>query len=644
MSSESNSTWTAAAGNGEWTTVENWNPEGVPTDTATFDGSSSQKEVGFPQGSSSTVNSIHFAANAPGQTFLFKYPVAENTPALTIAGDGVTNDSAHTQHFVVASSAIGYDYAQLQFINSASAGGPNVLYFAGPETPESPAGGVIRFINNSTAGSAAFVVTTGAGTPPRENSTVGAEVSFGDNATAATATFTIYGSTSLTDGDTFGNVVFHNDATADAATFTNKGGTVPGGDGGNTQFYDQSTAANGVFYNQGGTAYGQLSEVKGGEVVLKFSDKDGKQVAAEQGANGGDVAFDGSATGAHGHFHNYAATVEGANGGVTSFNNNPPNITPFTAPGANSGHGFYTNYGANGSNLGGGGHTYFTSKHGSASAAFGTFNNNGSSVSKSSSAGHTVFSITEGTDGTSTSYGDAKPSGKPGSVYFPTAANGTFWNHPATTKDGAPGYTEFTVYQPYGSDGSSANLDPGPDSPNFNNVPTAGNGTFYNLCGKVEGAAGGVTKFYATSRAGSATLIAYGGDAGEPGQIQFGDKTLGESASVQLHQGGILSLSYHTGGLSIGQLTVYEAGTIKQQLGEHTTDLSVHESLRISGDAVLTFDFYAKGEIEPGQPFTVLTASNLSDYSEDSFKGNRVCDLEPTFRIDGDKLVVVFEG
>ena len=639
MNDNSGAVW-VAKNNNEWTSAENWSDGAVPSATAVFQSESAVRVVAFPYGSSSVIDIIWFNDGAPGMQFKFNFPVAEKTPALKIAGTGVISESKVQQKFVVASSAKGYDYPQLEFTNNASAGNGSVLYQAGPTTPDSAGGGVIRFLKNSNAGSAAFVVTTGAGTPPRKDSTVGAEVSFADTASASSGTFTIWGSTSLTDGDTFGNVVFHGHATAENAAFINKGGTVPGGDGGNTQFYNNSNSGNGTFHNEGGTKYGQLSVIKDGKIVPKTIAKDGKTEPAMQGANGGDVAFDGTATGAHGKFHNYPGVVEGANGGVTSFNNNPPNMDTDHPTGADAGYGMYNNYGASETNCGGGGHTYFTAKHGSPSAAYGTFNNYGSSVAKSSSAGHTVFSITEGTDGTSTSYGDAKPTGKPGSVYFPTAANGTFWNHSAATKEGAAGYTEFTVYPAWGSTGSVSSN--GKENPYADRVPTAGNGTFHNLSGKIEGAAGGVTKFYKTSRAGSSTLIAYGDGAGEAGQIEFGDDALGESASIQLHDGGVLSLSYLNTVLSVETLSVVKSGEVRMHVGSRTTALELLGQLSMSADAVLYFSFYVEEGVEPEHTFQILRASNLSDFSPDQFKGYEVQGMEAHFEIEGDVLHVTF--
>lgn len=230
------STWSTSPLSGEWNNPANWTPATIPTDTAQF-GPSTQVTISLaaqPSVGQSVVNEIVFAAGAPAYTFQFNFP-APTAPALTIAGQGVVNNSTCQQSFVIASSAVTYTQPQLKFVNTASAGTANLVYRVGPTTPSSAGGGVLGFYDQSTAGSATFIITTGAGTPP-QHSTVGGEVSFSDTSSAGTARFTVFGSTSTTDGDTFGNAVFHDQSTAASAEFTNVGGTVSGGDGGNTQF------------------------------------------------------------------------------------------------------------------------------------------------------------------------------------------------------------------------------------------------------------------------------------------------------------------------------------------------------------------------------------------------------------------------
>jgi hypothetical protein len=550
----------------------------VPTDTARFDRSSTTT-ITFSKGSAATVNNIEFAQDAPAYTF--EFGSSDTGPALTIAGQGITNNSSRPQSFVVKAAGAGHTDARLAFTNSATAGGPDIYYYAGPETREGYGGGVIGFSDASTAGSASFTVRTGAARPPGQ-STVGGEISFNDSSSAGTARFAIHG-TLGSDGDTFGNVAFHDNSSADYGRFTNFGGAVSGGDGGNTQFFDTSTAAQGVYDNRGGT-----------------HDK----------ANGGDVAFDGSANGGRGQFYNHAAQVTGAFGGVTSFNNNPSEVSQ----GASAGHGFYHNYGASESGQGGGGHTEFTAKHGSPTAGNGTFINYGSAIEGPSSAGHTIFSITTPTD------------------YHPTAGNGVFWNHPAVGADGSAGFTEFAVY----ADDDNADA-----ATSGGDVPTAGDGTFHNLGGQGRGVAGGYTVFKNTTSAGNAQLIAYGGaSGGEGGRVMFHDDSSGASARVKLYGNGVLDLRHHTGELTIGSLELTN-GLIYTQLGTKLTSLTVSENLALNS-ASATFSFWKGHRFKFNTPYTILAAANLSSFTAAQFSGTSVDDVQPTFTIVGNKLQVSF--
>jgi hypothetical protein len=501
------------------------------------------------------------------------------TPALTITGQGITNRAGTQQSFIVAATSSGYKNPQLKFTNAATAGGDDVFYCAGPQSERGYGGGVICFCDNATAGSASFKAWTGAAAPPQHN-TVGGEISFCDSTSADTARFMIYGSLG-TDGDTFGNVVFHHTATAANATFTNVGGTVSGGDGGNTQFYGSSTAANGVFNNWGGTH--------------------GK-------ANGGDVAFDSTASGGHGRFYNHAAKISGAYGGVTSFNNNPPTMA--AAQGASAGHGVYVNYGARDGEQGGGGHLEFSARYGSPTGADATIVNYGSAVDSKSSAGHTIFSTNLPTD------------------FYPTAGNATVWNHPATGEAGAAGFTEFSVYGS-GSAGS--------------NVPTAGDGAFFNLGGYTSQAAGGYTVFSGSSTAGNATLVAQGGiHGGCGGRIVFYGESSGGTANVQLFGNGELDIGDHTNGVTIGALEL-TGGILVIQLGSNATGLTVAGDLAIKSSQT-TFSFWKtdKGGFAFNTPYQVLTNANLASFSADQFSGNSIEGVPPTFTIVGNDLQVSF--
>ncbi len=597
----SDSNWKSDPASGEWGADGNWESGTVPTGTAYFK-TSCRTAITFTTVTPYTVENIHFDEDAA--PFEFNFGTASATPALTISGTGVVNNSTSTQSFCVASTGTHYYDPQLKFTGSATAGDQSVSYYAGPDSLYNGyGGGIIGFCDNSRAGSASFTVRTGVVAPPKRGSTVGGEVSFSDNSTASKASFTIYGSLSLTDGDTFGNAVFHDSATADHATFTNVGGTVPNGDGGNTQFYDTSTAAEGVYCNLGATC-----------------DK----------ANGGDVAFDGIAKAGTGKFYNHAAIVAGGNGGVTSFNNNE-NWSNKKLAASNADQGTFTNYGAKGCDKGGGGHTEFTAKYGSPTGARGTFINYGSEVDQASTAGHTIFSV-------SVSSGD----GDGDANYFPTAGNGEFYNHPGVVG----GFTEFAVYDDdYDDKDKAKHSSRSSSSPS--KVPTAGDGVFHNLGGDGPGIAGGYTSFKNTSTADNATLIGLkGSGGGAGGRILFYDGSTGGTAFVTLEgdDGGegaaILDISYHTGELSIGKLSV-DGGVVKTQVGTYLTKLSLTDEL-ILLSSVVTFSFYGGDGFRTGTAYTLLYAPNLHDYSADQFAGNNVEGATPRFSISDNELQVTF--
>lgn len=598
-----NANWKNDPGSGVWNTADNWDPAGVPTGIAAF-ANSSQTAISFSTSDEANVAAIVFSQGASSYTFGFG--TTSNTPALTITGRGIVNESGIAQHFVVASIGVRYTEPQLSFTNSASAGDSNMHYSAGPESlTQGYGGGIIGFHNTATAGYASFTVRTGAGTPPQHGSTVGGEVSFSDDSTAHNASFTIYGSLSLTDGDTFGNVVFHDNAKAHKASFTNIGGTVANGDGGNTQFYDYSTADTGLYHNRGATC---------GE------------------ANGGDVAFDGVAKAGTGKFYNHAATKAGGYGGVTSFNNNENWSDPSLAA-AHADHGQFHNYGATGTDKGGGGHTEFTAKYGSPTGGHGTFLNFGSELDKYSTAGHTVLSVAHSSGPADEfTYTD----------YYPTAGNGVFCNHPGASG----GYTEFTVYED-----ENRHEHPKKDKVTVSNstcYPTAGDATFYNLGGESLGVLGGYTSFRKISTADNATLIAYAGSGGGGGgQIQFFDTSSGGTAAITIHgtnggaDSGALDLTGHTGELSTGSLSV-NGGVIKTSVGNSTTTLALSRDL-VLNSRVATFEFKQGDGYAPATTYILLSAPNLgSGFSKDQFTGNFIGLAAPSFKIVGNELQVVF--
>ena len=572
-----NSEWKSNPESNQWNSELNWDPNKIPKKNAIFSASDKTK-VSFSEDSQSEIDQIEFTKIAP--SFNFNIKVYADKPALTIKGNGITNNSRRQQCFSVTSRGVSHDKPQLKFANYASAGGFEMLYYAGPESlEEGYGGGVIGFADKSTAGSAFFTVRTGKQAPPKKNSTVGAEVSFNDSSNAGNARFTVFG-TLGTDGDTFGNTVFHNKASAEHAVFTNIGGTVHGGDGGNTQFYDETTAAFGTFDNYGGNV---------------------------KGANGGDVAFDGVATGGYGNFYNRAAKVPDAYGGVTSFNNNPPILKN---KGATSGFASFHNFGASKNTFGGGGHTELTAKYGCPTAGNANFYNYGSILKDKSSAGHTIFSISLPT------------------TNYPSAGNAVFWNYPSSAKDGAGGFTEFSMY----------------DTGDYDKVPTAEKGIFINQGANINSANGGSTTFSNATTAAKATLIANGGiNGGYGGRILFKDHASGGASIIELNGNGELDLSSHIGSLTIRTLKL-QGGIISIKLGDDTTSLKVAEKLILkSNETQFLFCFDKKNGLEYNTPYEVLTAKNLSDYKNKQFKGNKVNGITPSFSIFKNALVVSYD-
>ncbi len=588
----STSIWKADPNGNIWNEGENWDADQVPSTSANF-AASSKTAISFSSESAALIEQVRFHNEAP--SFTFSIENLTTSPALTFTGAGVVNNSQKNQSFAVTSLGT-YNQPQLKFIGSSSAGNSQMSYYAGPPSlEESYGGGTIAFHENATAGTAAFTVRTGKKKPINNSSTLGGQITFSERSSAGKATFSIFG-TLGTDGDTFANAVFHDTASADQATFTNQGGTVPGGDGGNTQFYDNSTAAQGIYLNHGGSAYD----------------------TGCHGANGGDVAFDGLATGGTGQFNNYPASLKNANGGVTSFNNNP-NYPPLAKQGASAGHGTYLNYGASTQYPGGGGHTEFTARYGFATADHATIYNFGSDLPDAFGAGHTSFSI-------GSPYASKKSGGEksdPVNAFFPTASNATIWNFPGASG----GFTVFKVF----------------DGVVQKNQPTAGDAVIHNLAADTAGLAGGYTAFQDTTSAGNATLIAYGGSSGgQGGQITFSDTATGDTARIRLIGNGTLDAHGHTGGLCIGGLETSE-GIVKLPLLRNQISLTMSDALVLnSARTSLILSVPDDSVLEPGHNYAVLRAPNLNAFTVNQFGVNSFPGAAPNLTLEGDVLSLIY--
>ena len=131
-------TWKASPATDDWNTAANWTPRTVPNgpaDTATF---ASSHQTGVFITLDTEVNGIVFKPRASAFTIASEPTL---TPAVTISGVGVTNNSGILQNFVINSGG-----AQIFFLNSATAGSLTAFTSAG----------TISFGGTSTAGNAAF--------------------------------------------------------------------------------------------------------------------------------------------------------------------------------------------------------------------------------------------------------------------------------------------------------------------------------------------------------------------------------------------------------------------------------------------------------------------------------------------------------
>lgn len=269
----------------------------------------------------------------------------------------------------------------------------------------------------------------------------------------------------------------------------------------------------------------------------------------------------------------------------------------------------YHNYGAREEGHGGGGHTEFTAKYASPTAYKAAIMNYGSVLSATSTAGHTIFSVNFPNE------------------FFPTAGESTIWNYPATGKNGAPGYTEFSIW----GEGAFAEK-----------VPTAGKATIHNLGGTFQKAAGGCTSFSKATRAENATLIAYCGcHGGCGGEITFSDTSRGEKACVSLFGNGVLDMRKRSADLQLAELVLNE-GIIRIDLKEESHQLIVTKKIMMCGVSRFEFHWAQHSGIKKGFAYPLLTAKGLADIPVEQFQGNEVAGMEPKFSIKKDSLFVSF--
>jgi fibronectin-binding autotransporter adhesin len=284
-----------------------------------------------------------------------------------------------------------------------------------------------------------------------------------------------------------------------------------------------NTEVNGIVFNSGASAFTITASpsvtltISGTGITNNSGVTQHFASAVDGSGNRGVINFTNSATaGAQTAFTNNGATVNGANGGSTQFNNS-----------STAGNGTFT---TNGGTAGG-----VTRFGDSSTAGNGAFTTNGGTVS-GALGGVTLFYISSTAgNGTFITNGGTVSGGDRGATRFfdsSTAGNGAFTTNGATVSNTLGGLTTF-------SDSS-----------------TAGNGAFTTNGATVSGAGGGVMEFYDSSSAGAATLIANGGmNGGQGGRISFYTLSTGGTARVEVFGNGDLDIGFHySSGVTIGSI------------------------------------------------------------------------------------------
>jgi autotransporter-associated beta strand protein len=196
--------WNLNPTSGDWNTIANWRPIGVPNgpaDMATF-ALSNTTNVSISQ--DTEVNGITFTSAATNP-----YSIEVNSGlTLTLSGTGITNNSGIAQFLYC--DQLGDEGGQILFTNSASAGNAAITSY-----------GVLQFSNNSTAGSADI-----------EN---GGDILFSNGATAGSANILNFslGETEFSDSSTAGDA------------------TIDGYDTSFIEFFDTSTAGSATIQSLG---------------------------------------------------------------------------------------------------------------------------------------------------------------------------------------------------------------------------------------------------------------------------------------------------------------------------------------------------------------------------------------------------------
>ena len=283
-----NATWVGRAS--DWNTATNWNPNQVPTGTATFGilpTPLSVKSLTFSQGTS--VGALQF--NAPGYVFNLNMFLPDSPVIITGSGIGVAAPAnapifnvSGGQNLVFESGTAGPAIINITnlyntiFRGTSTAGNATITAGRATDTTGGFEGGFLKFFDHSTAGNATITTFVGSNTEFRNSSTAG-----NATITADADGFTFFQDQSNADhamiviekgGNTDFSLTFEaagdnpdfagGTSTAGNATIVNAGllrffdgstggnATITTNSGGLTQFFDGSTGGNAAFTTNAG--------------------------------------------------------------------------------------------------------------------------------------------------------------------------------------------------------------------------------------------------------------------------------------------------------------------------------------------------------------------------------------------------------
>ena len=215
--------WKATPPSSDWNNPADWNPETVPTGTATF-GPSTRTEIHFSE-RNTAVGTMRFEAEAPAYTF-----VLDGGQRLRLTASGIENLSANPATFLIGTRPTG-------------------------ERSSDPFNPIVQFEGSSTAGNSVFMIVD-----PRSHPVGGTgHLIFRDTSSAASATITNHyvfhlGGSSTASVSRITNLLdmwVEENATLDRATIANRNG-------------------GGIFFRGAGTA--DQASIRNSSAVVSFRD------------------------------------------------------------------------------------------------------------------------------------------------------------------------------------------------------------------------------------------------------------------------------------------------------------------------------------------------------------------------------------